>query len=142
MDKMPLLDVARQLGPIVDEIRPGHIDTHQQGNLNIDHRITHQAVMTAFHPVPGFSVKVTRYFEMLSSTEWYVPKCGVFQLSVSVDVSAYLGTKVSTLSAYEHEMRAVPHSRSIEHAELLARHRGHCVRLVAAEAFMLIRVII
>jgi len=142
MDNMPLLDVARQLEPVVDEIRPSHIDTHHQGDLNIDHYITHQAVMTAFHPVPDFIVKETRYFEVLSSTARYVPTFEVFQPRVFVDISAYLGAKVSALSAYGHEMWVAPHSRSLEHAELLAQHRGYCVGLAAAEAFMLVRAII
>ncbi|TVT58083.1 MAG: PIG-L family deacetylase [Sedimenticola thiotaurini] len=142
MDTPSLLDVVQQLEPIIDEFCPQLIYTHHHGDLNIDHRITHQAVMTACRPVPGLSVREIRCFEVLSSTEWGGPAFESFQPSVFVDISAYLGTKIAALSAYDHEMRAAPHSRSIEHAELLARHRGYSVGLAAAESFMLARAII
>jgi hypothetical protein len=41
--------------------------------------------------------------------------------------------------AYNEEMREVPHTRSLQHIELLAKHRGYSVGIHAAEAFMLVR---
>ena len=139
MDTLPLLEVVQQLEPIIEEVRPHLVYTHHHGDLNVDHRITHQAVLTACRPVPGHSVKEIRCFEVLSSTEWGAPAFTPFEPDIFVDISAYMDVKYAALTAYGEEMRDVPHSRSAAHAEVLARHRGHCVGLQAAEAFTLIR---
>jgi len=47
--------------------------------------------------------------------------------------------KKKVLQAYKDEMRNLPHSRSIENLEYLARHRGCCVGMDAAEVFMVVR---
>jgi LmbE family N-acetylglucosaminyl deacetylase len=139
MDSLPLLEVIQHLEPIVEELRPHLVYTHHHGDLNVDHRITHQAVMTACRPLPGHSVKEIRCFEVLSNTEWGAPAFAPFEPNIFVDISAYLDVKQAALAAYQGEMRDVPHSRSAVHAEVLARHRGYCVGLQAAEAFALAR---
>ena len=139
MDSLPLLDVIQQLEPVIEDVRPSLVYTHHYGDLNVDHRITHQAVMTACRPVPGHSVKEIRCFEVLSNTEWGGDAFPPFVPNIFVDISAYLDVKRAALAAYEDEMRGVPHSRSAVHAEVLARHRGYCVGLQAAEAFALAR---
>lgn len=139
MDSLPLLEIVQQLEPIINQVCPHLIYTHYHGDLNVDHRITHQAVMTACRPVPGQSVKEIRCFEVLSSTEWGGPAFTPFEPEIFVDISSYLDIKCAALAAYGCEMRDEPHSRSIAHAEILARHRGHCVGLKAAEAFVLAR---
>lgn len=58
-----------------------------------------------------------------------------------VDVTDYVDKKLEVVQCYQEEMRQVPHSRSIEHVEVLMRHRGYSVGCSAAEAFMTIRVI-
>ena len=50
-----------------------------------------------------------------------------------------ISIKLWALKAYSMEMREPPHSRSIAHVAVLAQHRGHCVVVDAAEAFMVIR---
>lgn len=139
MDTLPLLDVIQKLEPIIDELIPDLIYTHHYGDLNVDHRITHQAVITASRPVPGRSVKEIRCFEVLSSTEWSAPTFASFEPNIFVDVSAFLDLKLAALASYNYEMRDCPHSRSIAHAKVLAQHRGYCVGLQAAEAFALVR---
>ena len=47
--------------------------THHSGDLNIDHRIVHQAVVTACRPMPSLCVKKLHSFEIPSSTEWQAP---------------------------------------------------------------------
>jgi LmbE family N-acetylglucosaminyl deacetylase len=139
MDSLPLLEVIRQLEPVIEELRPHLVYTHHHGDLNVDHRITHQAVMTACRPVPGHSVKEIRCFEVLSNTEWGAPAFAPFEPQIFTDISAYMDVKRAALAVYESELRAPPHSRSAAHSEILARHRGYCVGLQAAEAFTLAR---
>ena len=139
MDTVPLLDITQAIEKKIVGIQPNVIYTHHVGDLNIDHQVTHRAVMTACRPQPGSCVKEIYAFEVLSSTEWQTPGLMPFVPNVFVDISDYLEKKVATINAYCEEMREIPHSRSIEHLIALAKHRGYSVGVGAAEAFMLIR---
>lgn len=141
LDSLPLLDVVQPLEIIIRSISPQIVYTHHHGDLNIDHRITHQAVMTACRPMPGFSVREIYTFEVMSSTEWCPPVQDPFLPSYYVDITHFLPTKLKALEAYNLEMRAPPHSRSIAHLDYLARHRGQSVGVEAAEAFMVVRIV-
>ncbi|CAM3795202.1 PIG-L deacetylase family protein [Vreelandella rituensis] len=141
MDTVPLLDIVQKLEQVVDEVKPQIVYTHHNGDLNIDHRITHQAVLTACRPVPGSPVMEIYAFEVLSTTEWNSPVAKPFMPSVFVDISEHLETKMSALAAYELEMREAPHSRSIVNARRFAELRGSFVGVGAAEAMMAVRVI-
>lgn len=139
MDAVPLLDIVKEVEAKISEIKPEIIYTHHIGDLNIDHQVTHKAVMTACRPQPGFSVKTIYAFEVLSSTEWQTSNLALFIPNVFIDITDYLSVKMDASKAYYDEMREVPHSRSLKHIELLARHRGYTVGIHAAEAFMLVR---
>jgi LmbE family N-acetylglucosaminyl deacetylase len=141
MDAVPLLEIIKALDPVFLKIRPSIVYTHHYGDLNIDHRITQQAVMTACRPKPEFFVKQIYGFEVLSSTEWATPQAHPFLPTLFVDISDHLYVKLNALKAYDLEMESAPHSRSVEHAELLARHRGQSVGVFAAEAFVPYRMI-
>ncbi|MFB9866128.1 PIG-L deacetylase family protein [Vreelandella sulfidaeris] len=141
MDNIPLLDIVQKLESVLNEVQPQVIYTHHNGDLNVDHRITHQAVLTACRPVPGASVKEIYAFEVLSSTEWYTPGVAPFIPNVFVDISAYLETKLKALEAYKQEMRNEPHARSIMNSKRQSEGRGASVGTKAAEAFTLIRII-
>lgn len=73
MDSVPLLDIVKEIEIKVVELQPQVIYTHQIGDLNVDHRVTHQAVLTACRPMPGCSVREIYTFEVMSSTEWTTP---------------------------------------------------------------------
>jgi len=141
MDSVPFLDIVRKLEELIAKISPHIIYTHHIGDLNIDHRITNQAVLTACRPIPGQSVKQISTFEVLSSTEWQDPGYQPFTPNRFVDISKYLKVKISALNAYNQELRPTPHSRSIENVIQLASYRGNSIGCVAAEAFMVVRII-
>jgi LmbE family N-acetylglucosaminyl deacetylase len=139
MDSVPLLDVVQSLEAIVQQVQPKRIYTHHHGDLNVDHRVTHQAIVTACRPMPGTSVSQILAFEVMSSTEWATPSVAPFVPNAFVDISNYLSIKLEALAAYEIEMRLPPHSRCFMHIEALARHRGNSVGVHAAEAYELVR---
>ncbi len=141
MDSVPLLDIVQKLEAVLTDVQPEVIYTHHYGDLNIDHRITHQAVMTACRPVPGTTVKQIYAYEVLSATEWNTPGNVSFVPNVFVDITEHLETKIESLVAYELEMMAVPHSRSLANVNQLAKFRGNAVGYVAAESFMLVRIL-
>jgi len=139
LDEVPLLEVIKRVEAVVARVAPEAILTHHAGDLNIDHRRVHQAVVTACRPEPGLSVRRLMFFEVASSTEWQTPGSGTrpFDPNVFVDVSAELDTKIEALRAYEREMRPWPHSRSIEAVEHRNRWLGASVGIEAAEGFIL-----
>ncbi|GAB3443603.1 PIG-L family deacetylase [Massilia solisilvae] len=139
LDSVALLDVVQPLEQIIRAVRPEIVYTHHSGDLNVDHQITHQAVMTACRPQPGFPVREILAFEVMSSTEWTGCAQLPFVPDVFIDIDAFWERKRKALEAYALEMRDFPHSRSIEHMDILARHRGACVGVARAEAFKLIR---
>ena len=116
--------------------------THHYGDLNVDHRRTFEAVLTACRPV-NCSVKKLLCFEVLSSTEWNAQTAAnVFLPNYFVDVGKYLDKKIAALSEYTTEMREYPHPRSLEGVKILAKLRGMAVGADSAEAFELVREII
>lgn len=142
MDSVSLLDVVQALESIIEQVQPVRIYTHHHGDLNVDHQVTHQAVMTSCRPLPGSSVREILTFEVMSSTEWATPGVKSFTPNAFVDINDYLPKKLEALTAYDMEMRQAPHSRSAKHIEALARHRGNSIGVEAAEAFEVIRSIL
>jgi N-acetylglucosamine malate deacetylase 1 len=140
LDTIPLLKVIQAVEKVIDEINPDIIYTHHGGDLNIDHEITHRAVITACRPIPGQSVTSIYGFEVLSSTEWGSPDQNTpFQPTHFVSIEDFLDDKLAALKFYSEEMRDFPHARSFESVEHLARLRGSQVGLKAAEAFSVLR---
>jgi LmbE family N-acetylglucosaminyl deacetylase len=140
MDSVDLLDVIKVIENELNEINPEIIYTHHSNDLNVDHRITHQAVVTACRPEPGAIVKQMYCFEVSSSSEWQDSLEGSqFMPNTFVNISNTLEIKLAALKAYESEMRPWPHSRSIQAIEYLARWRGASAGFEAAEAFSLSR---
>lgn len=138
LDASPLLEVIKSIETVVERIRPQIVLTHFRGDLNIDHRIVNQAVLTACRPAPKQGVKEILFFEVPSSTEWQVPTEGeAFAPNWFEDISQTLELKIKALMMYEHELREWPHPRSVKAVEYLARWRGSSCGVDAAEAFVL-----
>ena len=138
MDEVALLDVAKSIEALIADHRPEMVLTHHGGDLNIDHRRTHEAVMTACRPQGRNPVKTILCFEVPSSTEWGLPASAfVFAPNWFEDVSVTLHRKITALQEYAAELREWPHPRSVRAVEALARWRGATVGGEAAEAFML-----
>ena len=139
-DTIPFLDIVQFIEKESAQLAPDLVLTHHAGDLNLDHRLTHLAVMTAFRPLPNFTAPTILAFEVLSSTEYAVSgSLPVFAPTTYIDISSTLGDKQKALSCYVSEMRPYPHPRSHETVEHLARLRGSQSGLEAAEAFILCR---
>ena len=138
MDSVALLDITREIEDRIARIKPDTVLTHHAGDLNIDHRRVHEAVVTACRPQPGHSVRTLLSFEVPSSTEWHLGgSAPAFLPNWFEDITATLDRKLAALDAYEVELRDWPHPRSRKSVEYLARWRGSTVGAQAAEAFML-----
>lgn len=142
MDSIDLLDVVKTVETAIETHRPELVFTHHRGDVNVDHAILHDAVVTACRPMAGAPVRELLFFEVASSTEWRPPSSArAFEPTAFYDVSAHLPTKMRALEAYASEMREFPHPRSYRAVEALARWRGASCGFDAAEAFAVGRMI-
>ena len=136
-DTVPLLDVIKIVEELVERLRPQVIYTHHGGDLNIDHKITYDAVLTATRPMMGCPVKEIYAFEVPSSTEWAFET--TFSPDTYVDIIDTLTRKTHAMQLYESEARPFPHPRSPQALQALATWRGSTIGVEAAEAFQTIR---
>jgi LmbE family N-acetylglucosaminyl deacetylase len=142
LDSLDRLDVIKVVEEKIFSFMPEVVYTHHAGDMNIDHRIIHDAVNTACRPTPGHPVRTLLYFEVPSSTEWQVPgSAPTFAPTWFIDISTNLDAKLTALHEYQMEMREWPHPRSYKAVEHLARWRGATIGADAAESFVLGRMI-
>ncbi|MCT8332167.1 PIG-L family deacetylase [Leptospira sp. 85282-16] len=142
MDSIDRLDVIKVIEEKLDELNPSLVFTHFGNDLNIDHRVVNEAVVTACRPIPGHSVKELYFFEVPSSTEWQIQNGIYFQPNVFFELgNSHIKKKKEALLSYDSEMRNFPHARSIEAVEALAKWRGASIGANFAEAFIAGRVI-
>jgi LmbE family N-acetylglucosaminyl deacetylase len=141
-DTVATLDVVHAVEGVLNLIKPSLVITHHPGDLNVDHRVTANAVLTAFRPLPGSRDHALLAFETLSSTEWNVPTNGAtFSPNVFVDVASGIKRKVEAMAEYHGELREWPHPRSLDGIRTLASSRGMTVGCDFAEAFQLLRLV-
>lgn len=139
-DSVALLEVIKIVEELVARWRPEAVYTHHAGDLNVDHRVLSQAVLTATRPMEGHPVRDVYMFEIASSTEWAFQQLAPgFRPNVFVDISATLATKLEGMRQYESEIRTFPHPRSSEALTAIARRWGSVAGCKAAEAFELVR---
>ena len=139
MDELDLLDIIKAVSKYIEKYQPDTIFTHHHGDLNIDHRITCEAVLTACRPVGNCCVKRIYAFETPSSTEWDFTHREPFMPNVYFDVTYTLEAKVKGMECYRSESAAFPHPRSGEALRALGRYRGSNAGFEMAEAFILLR---
>ena len=139
-DMVALLDIIKTIERYIQEINPEVVYTQHYGDLNIDHRITFDAVLTACRPAEDNPVKKILSFEVPSSTEWNIQMASTsFNPNVFEDITKTIDKKVEAMSVYKTEVRSPPHPRSIKKIKAFAETRGGAAGMDYAEAFMLIR---
>lgn len=139
MDGMELLNIIKMIQSYIEKYRPDTIFTHHHGDLNVDHKITCEAVLTAARPVGAYGVEKIYAFETPSSTEWNYTYREPFRPNVFFDVSDTIEAKIRGMACYTSETASYPHPRSPEALRALASYRGSSVGFKMAEGFMLLR---
>ena len=128
MDSVPLLNVVGGIESVMDQYPADIVYTHSALDLNVDHRTTHQAVMTACRPMPGCPVRSVLCFEIVSSTEWmFSGNQRQFRPAHFIEITKTIEDKIAALNIYGLEMRDPPHARSIDNILALAINRGATV---------------
>ena len=102
LDNEPLLEIIKSIEKSKNIIQPNLVYSHSGGDLNIDHRILANAVLTAFRPEPNQSCKEIRLFEISSATDFgneYIT--GKFIPNLFIDISSTWDDKEKALLAYK-----------------------------------------
>lgn len=142
-DSHALLDIVKVVEKEKEEFKPDIIFTHNAGDLNVDHRYTFQAVMTATRPMADENVTTVITFETNSATDWqYANHPEQFHPNLYVEIGEEdLQAKIDALSEYKFEIRDYPHPRSAKALRVLAEYRGYTSGRMMAEAFEIVRII-
>jgi len=139
-DSVPMLDIIKSIEKIKCEIKPNIIFTHHFGDVNIDHKITYNAVITATRPIKDEPVKTIYTMEIPSSTEWNAfTRDTAFIPNIFFDVKDTIDIKVNAMNIYHSELRDYPHPRSLKYIKELAHMNGMKVGLEYSENFYLVR---
>ncbi len=138
LDTYPMLKIVKIIEIYIKKFKVDTIYTHFSNDLNIDHQIVNQAVLTASRPQKNSYVKNIFFFEVPSSTEWRIDKSSkIFNPNWFEDISLTKNKKIEALKAYKMEVKKWPHPRSEKGVKALYTWRGATVGVDAAEAFML-----
>lgn len=136
LDQGPILEVIRPIEKMVREIEPRFVYTHWSGDVNRDHKITHEATLVACR-AKAKSIDWLLAYETPSETE-----CGIpydFRPNLFIDVTDTLSRKFEALSCYESELQEYPGPRSLRSLEERARVWGQAAGMTAAEPFVVLR---
>ena len=143
LDKYPLIKIVKIVEKFIKRYSPNTIYTHFENDLNIDHQLVHDSVVTACRPEKKNPVKNLFFFEVPSSTEWKINfKTKHFNPNWFEDVTSTKKRKFEALKAYSVELKKWPHPRSLKAINALILWRGATAGLEAAEAFILGRKIL
>lgn len=140
MDNFSLHTINKKVEELIQVHQPDIIFTHHYGDINRDHQITFQSVLTAARPLPYQKSVDIICFETVSSTEWTQHSDDkTFKPNYFIDITDEIDDKIKALKYYDVEMRSYPHPRSYEGVRYLANYRGMSVGVHYAEAFEIIR---
>lgn len=140
LELIPLHQLTKEIEQLINIYKPSKIFTHHYGDLNIDHHVTFQAVLTATRPLPNQKPIELITFETVSSSEWNIhTNDKSFKPNYFVNITDQIDSKIAALKHYDVEMRDFPHPRSYEGIQYLGRVRGMTVGVPYAEAFEVIR---
>lgn len=141
-DSVPLLDIIKVVEHEKKNFDPDIIFTHHGGDVNIDHQLTFQAVMTATRPVEDEKVAAVITFETPSGTEW-IPSTDPRQFTPNLFINVKeedVEAKVGAMECYKYEKRDYPHPRSPEALQIRAQYWGMAVGTPFAEPFCTVRI--
>ena len=136
MDGIQLLKVVKIIEQEIKQIKPDRIYTNHYSDLNVDHKVVCNAVLTACRP-SAVLVKEILCFEVLSSTEWSYPYN--FSPNYFSNIEKHLTKKINAMKSFKSEIRKFPHPRSPENIRNVAGRWGSVCGFKAAEAFEIVR---
>lgn len=134
---LPPLKLIKEIEKEIIETKCDIIFTHHYNDLNVDHRVAYESVITAARPLPGSSTSGIFSFEIPAATDWKYPY--KFNPNFFVDITNEIQAKIDALKIYQYEIRKGPNPRSVETTMAIAKRWGSLSGFEAAEAFEIVR---
>ena len=134
---LPPLKLIKEIEKEIIETKCNFVFTHHYNDLNVDHRVAYESVITATRPLPDSAVSGVFSFEIQAATDWRYPH--KFNPNFFVDVTKEIQTKIDALKIYQYEIRQNSNPRSAEMMIVNAKRWGSLSGYEAAEAFEIIR---
>ncbi len=136
LDMYPLLALTKYIAKFKIAIEPDLIYTHFWGDLNLDHRLTCEAVAVVFRPVYGVKETPIRCFEVPEATRLSISLNNqAFIPEYINNITDFIDIKIKAIEAYASERRHYPHPRSPEILNSTAKERGEAGGFVYGEGF-------
>ena len=132
-DTVAVADVARAISEL--DLDADVVFTHDDGDLNMDHRVVADAVKVATRPTTRRSASLIG-IEVPGTSIW---RGSPFVPNLYVDVTRELERKVKAFRCYPSEQKAPGTPQSAEGIRTLARYHGMNSGSEHAEAFRLVR---
>lgn len=139
-DKYPILSIVKSIEEKMEQFCPDILFTHNPSEVNIDHRLTYEAVEIACRPTRSCIPKEIYSFEIPCSGSWTFDS--TFKPNVFVDITDYFDLKMKAWNCYEGEIRPFPFPRSVEGLRALSQYRGMMSNQMLSEGFRLLRMTI
>lgn len=137
-DTVPLLEIIHVIEAAMVLLRPTMVLTHHAGDVNLDHRLTREAVEAAVRPASVPYMTAVLGFEIPSSSDWNFTRPRFAPNVFYALTDRHMTAKVQAMACYESETRLPPHPRSEQNLRALARMRGGQCGQAWAEGFELV----
>lgn len=133
-DNVPFRDIVQSIENVKKKIEPDIIFTHHPGDINIDHQIVYEAVITACQEN---SVQKIYSFVIPAADAWKADFS--FSPNMFVDIKTTFGKKQQAMMAYQSELKVYPHPRSLKVLEIVSQYWGTILGKEYIEPFEVIR---
>ena len=130
-----LNEYVEKLQNIIDETKPECVYTQNADDVNIDHRITSEAVRVCTRPRITSCVDTLYEFSVPGSTEW---NNKYFNYNTVVDITQQWPVKMSMISNFQTEIRPEPDPCSLGTIKSRDEYHGGLFGYDKAEVFKLI----
>lgn len=140
LETSPSYQISIQLNQLIQKLSIDTLYLPHRGDMHKDHGVVFYAALVAARPINNCTVRNIYTYETMSETEWAAPfGSEVFIPNIYEDVTEFFHLKIEAMKCFQSQLKAYPHSRSLESLESLAIVRGVTVGVPKAEAFALIR---
>jgi LmbE family N-acetylglucosaminyl deacetylase len=136
-DQYAMTSIVKDIESKIASFKPDILLTHNPSEVNIDHRLTYEAVEIACRPTKDYIPKEIYTFEIPCSGSWTFETS--FKPNIFVGIKDFWSKKMRAWQCYEGEGRPFPFPRSEEGMKTIAQYRGLSSNLHMAEAFKLVR---
>ncbi|TDS65011.1 PIG-L deacetylase family protein [Myroides indicus] len=139
LNAFPEYKISLELSNIFQSFCPTHLYLPHPGDIHQDHKAIYRAALVAARPQGNHKINNIYCYETLSETEWTPMQERPFIPNHFVDVTNVFYKKEEAMNCFKSQIKAFPHSRSLEAFEALAKFRGATIGVDRAEAFIVER---